>query len=79
MFIDVLTNVCVLFVLILLGVLLAKVKMLGENAIKQMTDFVLTIVSPCVIIKSFVREFDPALTKKLLISFLISIVIPPKY
>lgn len=75
MFIDVLTQVCVLFVLILLGVLLAKVKMLGENAIKQMTDFVLTIVSPCVIIKSFVREFDPALTKKLLISFLISIVI----
>ena len=75
MFIDVLTQVCVLFILILLGVLLAKVKMLGENAIKQMTDFVLTIVSPCVIIKSFVREFDPTLTKKLLVSFLISILI----
>ena len=49
--------------------------MLGETAIKQMTNFVLTIVSPCVIIKSFVREFDPALTKKLLVSFLISIII----
>ncbi|MBO5321179.1 MAG: AEC family transporter [Clostridia bacterium] len=75
MFIDILTQVCVLFILILLGVLLAKIKMLGETTIKQMTDFVLTIVSPCVIIKSFVREFDPALTKKLLISFFISIVV----
>ena len=56
----------------MLGALLAKVKMLNNESIKGMTDLVLYIVTPCVIIKSFVREFDPSLTKKLLLSFTIA-------
>ena len=70
MFINVLTQVIILFILILLGFLLTKVKMLTEEAVKSMTELVLTLVTPCVIIKSFVREFDTALLK----SFLISLV-----
>lgn len=72
MFINVLTQVLILLILILLGALLTKVKMLNGETVKGMTDLVLYIVTPCVIIKSFVREFDPALTKKLLISFAIA-------
>lgn len=72
MFINVLTQVLILLILIMLGVLLTKVKMLNGETVKGMTDLVLYIVTPCVIIKSFVREFDPALTKKLLISFAIA-------
>ena len=75
MFINVLSQVIVLLILILLGVLLTRLKMLNETTVKQMTDLVLLFVTPCVIIKSFMREFDPVLIKKLLISFLISILV----
>lgn len=75
MFINVLTQVLVLLILIMLGVLLTRLKMLNETTVKQMTDIVLMLVTPCVIIKSFMREFNPSFTGKLLISFLISIVV----
>ena len=68
MFINVLTQVIILFILIFVGVVLAKTKVLNDTAVKSMTDFVLLLVTPCVIIKSFIREFEPALLKKLLIS-----------
>lgn len=75
MFFDVLTQVLILLILIMLGVLLTRLKMLNETTVKQMTDIVLMLVTPCVIIKSFMREFDPSLIKQLLISFLISIIV----
>ncbi|MBQ6847448.1 MAG: AEC family transporter [Clostridia bacterium] len=75
MFVNILTQVIVLLILIMLGVVLTKFKMLSDTTVKQITDMVLLFVTPCVIIKSFMREFDPSLTKKLLISFLISILV----
>lgn len=74
MFIGVFTQVVILFILILLGVILAKTKLLSDNGIKSMTDMVLYTVTPCVIIKSFIREFDLSTLKKLLISFLIAFI-----
>lgn len=56
----------------LLGTLLTRIKMLNDETVKGMTDLVLYIVTPCVIIKSFIREFDPTLTKRLLLSFAIA-------
>lgn len=73
MFINVLTQVLILLILIMLGTVLAKTKLLNKDSVRGMTDLVLYIVTPCVIIKSFMREFDPALTKKLLLSFGIAI------
>lgn len=72
MFIDVFTQVVILLLLILTGFVLAKNGILTENGSKSMTDMVLTIVTPCVIIKSFIREYDPSLLKNLLIAFLIA-------
>lgn len=74
MFVNVLTQVIILLILILIGVVLAKGKVLTESGVKSMTDMVLYTVTPCVIIKSFIREFDPATLKKLLISFLIALL-----
>lgn len=74
MFINVLTQVVILFILIILGVILTKVKVLSDKGVKSMTDMVLYTVTPCVIIKSFIREFDASTLKKLLISFLIAIL-----
>ena len=72
MFINVFTQVDILFILILLGVALTKAKILTEKGVSSMTDMVLILVTPCVIIKSFIREFDKSVLKNLLISFLIA-------
>lgn len=72
MFINVLTQVIILLLLILVGYALARAKILTADGAKGMTDLVLTVVTPCVIIKSFMREFDTHLLKKLLLSFLIA-------
>ncbi len=74
MFTNVLTQVIILFILIIIGAVLAKFRILTENGVKSMTDMVLYTVTPCVIIKSFIREFDASTLKKLLISFLIAIL-----
>lgn len=74
MFITVFTQVVILFILIFLGVLLTKTKTLTENGIKSITDFVLYTVTPCVIIKSFVRSFSLDLLKNLSIALLAAVV-----
>ncbi len=75
MFLDVLTQVLILLILIMLGFVLTKAKVLNGTAVTGMTDLVLLTVTPCVIIKSFIREFDPSLIKNLLISFLIAFIL----
>ncbi len=75
MFINVLTQVVILFVLILIGVALSKFKVLNDNAVSVVTEIVLLLVTPCVILKSFFREFKTSDLKNLLISFLLGILI----
>ncbi|MBQ3547115.1 MAG: AEC family transporter [Clostridia bacterium] len=75
MFVDVLTQVIILFILIFLGFALAKIKLLNNEWVRCMTDFVLMFVTPCVIIKSFFREFNKSDLKDLLISFLLGIIL----
>ncbi len=79
MFINVLTQVVILLILMMLGFVLAKVKMLDDTTVKGMTDLVLMIVTPCVIINSFIREFDPSLLKNLLLTFLIAFLLQFEY
>ena len=75
MFNIVLTQVVILFILILIGIVLSKVKMLDDKIVSGITEIVLTIVIPCVIVKSFFREFNKSDLKDLLISFLLGILI----
>lgn len=75
MFINVLTQVVILFVLIGVGFFLAKFKILNDKGVSGMTDLVLIVVTPCVIVKSFFREFKTDDLKNLLISFLWGILI----
>lgn len=74
MFITVATQVIILLILISIGFIAAKTRLLNDTGVKNMTDFVLMLVTPCVIIKSFIREFNTAILKNLLISFLITIL-----
>ena len=75
MFETVFTQVAILFVLILLGFTLTKTKVFTENGVKGMTDLVLYLVTPCVMIKSFAREFNTQLFKNLLISICLTFLL----
>ena len=65
-FITVGTQVLELFILIALGFLCGKTKMLNDTAVKSITDIVLYIVCPCVIVQNFIRPFDTAMLQGLL-------------
>ena len=72
MFINVLNQIIILFILILIGFILTKCKILNDISVKSMTDLVLIFVTPCVIISSFMRKFEASALKNLLICFLIA-------
>ncbi len=74
MFITVLTQVIILFILILLGVIFNKTKILNATGAKNITDIILYLVTPCVLIKSFIREYSSELFKNLLIGCLATLV-----
>lgn len=65
-FITVGTQVLELFILIGIGFLCGKIKMLNDKAVKSITDIVLYIVCPCVIVQNFIRPFDAEMLNGLL-------------
>ncbi len=69
-FLTITCQVGVLFILIGVGYIATKAKLIKENGIRVCTDIVLYLATPCVIIKSFMREFEVAMLKQLLISIL---------
>lgn len=75
MFIEVFSQVAILFILTCLGIVFAKLDILSDKGVKDITDIVLFTVTPCVIIKSFIREFDRSSFNKLLLSFAVSIAV----
>lgn len=66
------TQVLVLFVLIGVGFVCNKVKVLTRGSVKDLTNLVLYVVSPCVIINSYMREFDKAMLGGLLITLAVA-------
>lgn len=68
-------QVLVLFVLIGIGFVCAKTKLINENGSKVMANIVLYFVTPCVIISAFQREFDVTMLIKLLVSAVCSAAI----
>ena len=67
-------QVFILFILIAIGFCCNKAKLFGDIAVKGMTNLVLYIVTPCVIINSFCREFNSQMLKGLLITVAVAII-----
>ena len=65
--------VLILFVLIGVGFVCNKIKLISGRTVKEMTNFVLYIVTPCVIINSYQREFDSKMLKGLIITLIASV------
>ncbi len=74
-FLTVGEQVLILFVLIAIGFICGKTKLINEQGSKVMADIVLYFVTPCVIISAFQREFDVTMLIKLLVSAFASAVI----
>lgn len=74
-FLTVGQQVLMLFILIAVGFFCGKGKFLDEHSVKKITDILLYIVTPCVIIRSFVREFDPDMLLGVLIVAVSAVVI----
>lgn len=65
----------VLFILIFIGFLCGKKGLINENAAKKMTDIILYVVTPCVMISAFQKEFSGDTAIKILIAAAAAIVI----
>lgn len=64
--ISVSSQVVILFILIGTGFICAKKRIFIDESIKCLTGFILYIVTPCVIISSFHREFNSTMAQKLI-------------
>lgn len=73
-FLTVAQNVLTLFILIAVGFCCEKFRLLNDAAVKCCANLVLYIATPCVIIKSCIREFDVALLKGFLIMAAVAVV-----
>lgn len=71
--IAVTTQVLILFLLIGVGIVSARVRMLDEKGIKQLTNLLLVIVVPAVIIRSFQTPYNSQLLRGLLIALVSSL------
>ncbi|MBQ7133219.1 MAG: AEC family transporter [Ruminococcus sp.] len=74
-FLTVGEQVLILFVLIALGFICGKTKLINEGGSKVMADIVLYFVTPCVIINAFQRDFDVTMLIKLIVSAVCSAAI----
>ena len=72
-FFTVAQQVAVLFILIAIGYICGKCRLIHEDASKVMADIVLYFATPCVIIQSFQRELQPELVTGLLLSMAASL------
>lgn len=75
MFITVFSQVCILMLMIAVGFTAAKAGLLTKEGVSCCTDIALIIVTPCVIIKSLIREYDPKIMRSLMSAFLLTLVV----
>ena len=73
--ITVTIQVLIIFVLISVGFILTKAKIIDDTGVKQLTDVLLLTVTPCVIINAYQREFNIADLKGLLLTIVASVII----
>ena len=71
-FLFVSTQVGVLFSLMAVGALCRKLRLLEEASVKGIVNVLVLVVTPCLIVDSFQRPFDPSSLHALLLAFAIA-------
>lgn len=68
------TNVLIIFILIIVGFVCGKIKLISNDGIKTLNNIMLYIVTPCVIINALSRDFDTTLLKNFLMAALGAVI-----
>ncbi len=74
MALNVFIQVAVMFIIMSIGILCYKKKMISENTGAELSKFLLMIVNPCVILHAFQIEYKPELLNGLVISAILAVV-----
>lgn len=74
-FLVIFQQIIILFVLVFAGFCCGKAKLINEQGIKTLTNVVLYLATPCVIITSYMREFSVHLLGDLFISLGLSFLV----
>ncbi len=67
-------QIFIMFIIILVGIVCYKVKLVDKEFNKKLSDLVLMLVNPIVIFVSYQREFEATLLKGLLISLILAFI-----
>lgn len=67
-------QVIIMFILIGVGIITCKKEMITVNATRYFSNFLLTIVTPCLLINAYIRPFNKEVSKGLLLAFGLSII-----
>lgn len=74
MALNVFIQVAVMFIIMSIGILCYRKKMISENTGAELSKFLLMIVNPCVILSAFQIEYKPELASGLVISLILAII-----
>jgi predicted permease len=69
-----LTQILIMFILMIVGVVSYRIKLIDKETNKRLSDIVLQLVNPIVIFISYQRDFNTGLLKGLLISLLLGTI-----
>ena len=69
-----LNQILVMFLIMVLGFLCFKLKIINHETNKKLSDFLLLIVNPLLIFNSYQRDFNKELFQGLLVSFVLALV-----
>lgn len=72
---TVFSQVTILMIMIAVGFIAAKTKIMTAEGARCCTDIALIIVTPCVIIKSLIREYSHDIMKSLAFAFVITLAV----
>ncbi len=70
-----LEQVAIMFIMIALGFLLVKTKLVDPSSKKSLSNILVYLVVPCMIINSFMSTYDETILNNLLWSFLVSFIL----
>ncbi len=71
---TILNQTIIMLILIAVGVLCAKLKIISSDTNRELSKFVLQVVNPVVIFMSYQKEYEARLVKNLLLTFALSVL-----
>lgn len=71
---TILNQTVIMLILIVVGILCARLKLISTSTNKELSQFVLQVVNPVVIFMSYQKDYETRLVKNLLLTFALSVL-----